>query len=251
MTLNLWESLACSRQKDLVPVVAEIKRVIPKLANKLGRDERDAAHLARCYQIGGASGISLVTERKHFGGQPEIDIPAVLQATSLPLLIKDFILAREQIDYYAKLASAVNSAWHRRVTLLLTAHLVKEQLPDLLQYVHAQGMLALVETRGPADLPYLANLVRPPRIVGINNKNIDELEMGEDLIRVNQEMLAAYRPVVGEALILSESAHQGPEDVQRSLTAGADAVLAGTAFLIAADPASTVASFVQARRRFH
>jgi indole-3-glycerol phosphate synthase len=124
--------------------------------------------------------------------------------------------------------------------------MVGDRLPDLLRHVHHQGMLALVETRGPAELRYLDGLEPLPRLIGINNKNIDELEMGEDLVRVSPEMLTCYRRVVGETVIISESAHRSVADVRRALAAGADAVLVGTAFLLAAHPAAAVASFVRA-----
>jgi len=244
--LNLPEAIHLARQRGLAPVIAEIKRVIPKLAAETGRkrDERDAALLARCYEQGGAAGISLVTERQYFGGRPEEDVPAVLQATPLPLLIKDFIRDYTDIDYYAGLVASVDPAFLRRVTLLLIAHLVGERLVHLLRHVHDHGMLALVETRGPEDLNLISSA--RPRLVGINNKNIDELEMGEDVVRVNAEMLARYRQALGETLIISESAHQTAADVRRSLAAGADAVLVGTAFLIADNPTAAVADFVRA-----
>lgn len=246
--MTLIDSIIQAGQRGVVPVIAEIKRVIPKLAAELGRgrDERDAAHLARCYQEGGAAGISLVTEKKHFGGQPEEDVPAVLQATFLPLLIKDFILDRARVDFYAALVASVDPAFIRRVTLLLIAHMLGDNLPVLLQYIQEQGMLALVETRGPADLGHLRGVSPPPQLIGINNKNIDELEMGDDLVQVSPEMIACYRQVVGKAVIISESAHRNAADVRRSFTAGADAVLAGTAFLVSDHPAVTVASFVRA-----
>jgi len=245
--MNLVASIAYSRQRGLVPVVAEVKRVIPKLAAEgRGRDERDAGLLARYYEEGGAAGISLVTESKHFGGQPGVDIPAVLRATSLPLLIKDFILEPAAVDYYADVIEAVAPSAVSRAALLLIAHLAGERLPVLLAHVHRRGMLALVETRDLTDLGYLEPLPEVPRLVGINNKNIDTLEMGEDQIRLCPEMVAAYRRALGGALLVSESAHRGPADVRRSLQVGADAVLVGTAFLVSDRPRETVAAFVRA-----
>lgn len=244
--MNLPEAIRLAKQRGVAPVIAEIKRRIPKLAAEAGRgrDDRDAAYLARCYEQGGAAGISLVTERQFFGGRPEEDVPAVLRATPLPLLVKDFIRDYADVDYYARLVASVDRAFLRRVTLLLIAHLVGERLPDLVEYVHNCGMLALVETRGPEDLDLISRA--RPRLVGINNKNIEELEMGEDVVRVSAEMLARYRQVLGETPIISESAHRTPDDVRRSLAAGADAVLVGTAFLVVENPAAVVASFVQA-----
>jgi len=246
--VNLAESIAEAKDRREAPIIAEVKRIIPKLADREGRpkDERNAGRLARIYQEGGAIGISLVTEGKYFGGQPEEDIPAVLQSTALPLLIKDFILDEEKVDFYVDLISRSGKERLGRVTLLLTAHWVGDRLPAMLSYVHSKGMLALVETRKPEDLSYLDSSSQLPRLVGINNKNIDELEKGEDQIRLTSELVSRYREVVGDCLLISQSAHQRPQDVRRSIDAGADAILVGTAFIVATEPVKTVASFVHA-----
>jgi indole-3-glycerol phosphate synthase len=246
--LNLPESIRLARSRGVVPIVAEIKRLIPKLAAEYGRprDEREAGQLASLYQTGGAAGISLVTEQQHFGGEPEKDVPAVLQATSLPLLIKDFILDSARVDFYAGILGGIDPSFTRRATLLLHAHMLGEQLPAMLGYVYSCGMHALIETRGPQDLHYLSRLGRRALMVGINNKNIDELEMGKDQVRITPEIIAGYREMIGDAVIISQSAHRSTADIRRSIEAGADAVLVGTALMLSRDPAGTVSSFVRA-----
>lgn len=247
--MNLPESIKRAQAKGLAPVIAEIKRLIPKLAveKKRPRDGRSAALLAQAYLAGGACGISLVTEKRYFGGDPEKDIPELLQATALPLLIKDFILSRRDVDFYAGIIAGVDHRQMGRVTLLLHAHLLGGRLLEMLEYIYSRGMHALVETRGRQDLPYLNNLGEKVMMVGINNKNIDELEMGEDRIQLSPELVGAYRQVSKKALIISQSAHQSPKDVLFSLNAGADAVLVGTALMLSPDPASTLSLFVGAR----
>jgi len=246
--VNLAESILKAKGRREAPIIAEIKRIIPKLTDEEGRpkDERSAARLAQMYQEGGASGISLVTETKYFGGQPEEDIPAVLQGTFLPLLIKDFILDEEKVDFYAELVSKSVKDHLGRVTLLLTAHWLGDKLPAMLSYVHSKGMLALVETRKPEDLGYLDNFCQPPRLVGINNKNIDELEKGEDRVRLTPELASQYHTLLGDCLLISQSAYQRPEQVRRSIEAGADAILVGTVFMVTKEPVKVVASFVHA-----
>lgn len=245
--MNLAESILLAKNRREAPIIAEIKRLIPKLAED-GRpkDERSAARLAWMYQKGGAIGVSLVTEAKYFGGQPKEDIPAVLQSISLPLLIKDFILDEERINFYADLVSRSGKGYLGRVTLLLTAHWLGDRLPAMLSYVHSKGMLALVETRKPEDLSYLSCFGQSPRLVGINNKNIDELEKGEDWIKLTPELVSRYQQLLGNCLLISQSAHRRPEDIRRSIEAGADAVLVGTAFMVSREPTKTVASFVHA-----
>jgi len=244
--IDLAQAIRQKKQDGVVPILAEVKRLIPKLAAErgAGRDERDAGTLARAYHEGGAAGISLVTERRHFGGQPEADLPAVLRAVELPILVKDFITTKESIDFYARLAGQAGEEAVSRICLLLTAHLVQDELPSLLRYVHQRGMLALVETRRVEDLYHLAS--ETPQLVGINNKDIDELEKGADLIGVNGAVISEYHRLLGDCLIISQSAHHSPEDVRTSIGAGADAVLVGTAFMTSAEPARTVRGFVHA-----
>ncbi len=246
--MNLAQSLNKAKTAGIVPVIAEIKRLIPKLAEETHRprDERDAGLLAKNYELGGAAGISLVTERRFFGGDPQKDIPAVLQATALPLLIKDFIFDETGVDHYARLVDSADNSQRSRITMLLIAHQLKDKLPAVLEHVQNYGMEALVETRGAKDFPYLKQLAGKINMVGINNKDIDDLERGKDAMRLTSETAAACRQVSGNALIVSQSAHRSTKDVLFSLANGADAVLVGTAFMLSSQPAETVASFVMA-----
>lgn len=246
--MNLPDSIKLARSRGAAPIIAEIKRKIPKLAaeHNRPRDEREAGLLAGLYEKGGAAGISVVAERRYFGGDPERDVPAVLRATALPLLIKDFILDYPAVDYYAGLAEKTAPGFAGRVTLLLHAHMLGERLADMLAYVHDCGMQALIETRGVQDLSLLRPLGKRALMVGINNKNIDELEIGEDRLRISPGVVAAYREVIGEAVIISQSAHREAADIRYALEAGADAVLVGTALMLSPDPAVAVFAFVRA-----
>ena len=243
--MNLIQSIQQRKEEKVVPIIADIKRLIPKLVADRGmvQDKRDAGMLATLYYEGGAAGVSLVTERNHFRGQPEIDIPAVLSSVPLPLLIKDFILSKDAIDLRAKL---VGEEAVGRVTLLLHAHLLEGNLRNMLHYTHKRGMLALIETRGVDDLRYLETLDEVPKLVGINNKDIDDLEKGEDELRITPELVSKYRQVLCNCLLVSESGHRTPQDIRRSIQAGADAVLVGTAFMLSPQPTAIVNSFVNA-----
>jgi len=244
--MDLVESIVAIKKKGGAPVIAEIKRLIPKLAAEAGLplDKRNAGKLAKAYELGGACGISLVTETKYFGGQPEQDIPAVLHTTNLPLLIKDFNRTKENLDYYVTIVRRCGKEYLGRVVILLISHWLENKLPEMLDYVHHLGMLALVETRSPFDLEYLSGA--RPALIGMNNKNIDGLEKEVDRILLDRQMVEEYRQKAGRALLISESGHRQPEDVIKSLGAGADAVLIGTAFMTAAYPSEAVNRFAGA-----
>ncbi|NLG31893.1 MAG: hypothetical protein GX550_00040 [Syntrophomonadaceae bacterium] len=242
--MNLVQSIAITGAGGKVPIIAEIKRIIPHLSFT-EKDDRDAGWLAMIYQRGGAAGVSLVTEARYFGGQPEKDLPLVLKDSSLPVLIKDFIIREKQVDYYYNLVKAVDGTAVARTTLLLISHLAKEALPSLLARTHELGMTALVETRSIADLAWL-DRGDPPRLIGVNNKDIDRLEVGQDVLKINWGIIQQYRKKAGQAVIISQSAHHSAADIRYSIDAGADAVLVGTAVMTAADPEAAVAGFVNA-----
>lgn len=247
LAASIKEAQACG----LVPIIAEVKRLTPKLAEEGGqrKDVRDAGFLVQFYQNGGAIGISLVAEEQHFGGQPEIDIPQILTAVDLPLLIKDFITDRSKVDYYADLVASVGEEMLKRVSLLLISHKLGDSLAGLIGYVHQRGMLAQVEIQGEQDFPLLQALPRIPKLIGFNNKEIDRLEKGVDKVVLGESVVANCRQVIDSALLISSSAHHTPEDVRQSINAGADAVLAGTAFMRAENPESVVKEFVNAFRK--
>lgn len=246
--LNLVESIKNKKSLGVIPVIAEIKRLTPKLEKEKGikKDMRDAGLLAKLFQKAGAAGISLVTEKKYFGGQPEIDIPRILTNVKLPLLIKDFITDVSKIDYYTSLVTDVGKEMPNRVTLLLISHKVVDKLQPLIDYIHQKGMLAQVEIRGMKDLHFLSGLRTIPRLIGFNNKKIDELERGRNEIILNEYLIRACREIVGDSFIISSSAHQSVEDVRRSIQSGADAVLAGSVFMQAKNPVKTIRNFVNA-----
>ncbi len=245
---NLITSIKEAQINGVVPIIAEVKRLTPKLVVEEGirKDSRDAGDLARLFQRGGAIGISLVAEKEHFGGQPEIDIPKILASVDLPLLVKDFITDEATVDYYAGLVSAVGAKMLSRVSLLLIAHHLGDNLQRLIDYVYRQGMLVQVEIRGEEDLNFLKYLRSMPQLIGLNNKRIDVFEKGEDRVVVNKHSVDVFREVIGDALLISSSAHHSPQDVRISIEAGADAVLAGTTFMQANDTVQEVKDFVNA-----
>ncbi|MBU1298099.1 MAG: hypothetical protein KKB77_03025 [Bacteroidetes bacterium] len=249
--LNLVISIKEAKVRRIVPIIAEIKRLIPKLvADKaMKKDLRDAGELANLYQKGGAIGISLVAEKEHFGGQPEIDIPRILTSVDLPLLIKDFITNEARVDYYAGLVSVIGEEMLPRVSLLLISHHLGDKLSRLIDYIHQKGMLAQVEIRGVEDLSFLKDLKPIPQLIGLNNKVIDQLEQGIDRVVLDKTLVDTCREVVGDCLLISSSAHHSPAEVRVSIEAGADAVLAGTAFMQAEDPRRKVHSFVFAKKK--
>jgi indole-3-glycerol phosphate synthase len=210
--------------------MVDIKPISPRDGDLLGA--RKPADLARTLAAAGACALSVVTEPEHFGGSTEM-LREVAQAVPLPVLVKDFFSTPEQITESCK-------AGARAVLLVMTT------TPDplaarLYPWVRELGMEAVVEIHSREELDRALKL--SPTIVGINNRNILELELDAGDVRVTEELAPLVPP---STLILSESALRSPEEVRRAIRAGADAVLVGTAVLQAADLSAFLADLIHA-----
>ncbi len=203
-----------------IPVIPDIKRRSPQEGDLLLG--RDPVKFAKSLAAAGAPAISVVTEPKYFGGSPEL-LRSVARAAALPVLRKDFINSRAQLQESVELgASAV---------LLIASMLEKEQLFGLFEDALALGLEPLVETHNESEI-YLANKLNLT-LMGINNRNIMELEMDNGNVSTTEKLAGIVRP---DVLVISESSIADPADGLQAIAAGAHAILVGTAILRAKDP---------------
>ncbi len=208
-------------------VIAEVKRSSPS-KGALARIP-DPAALASAYARGGATAISVLTERRRFSGELA-DLVAVRAAVPTPLLRKDFIVTDYQL-WEARAAGA-------DLALLIVAALSDADLTRLLALCDTLGLTALVEVHTPEET--LRALDAGARLVGVNNRNLKTLEV--DIAQF--ERLAG---LIGDAAVkVAESGIADVADVRRVAAAGADAILVGEALVTHGDPASAIAEFVAA-----
>jgi indole-3-glycerol phosphate synthase len=206
-----------------VPVIAEIKRASP--SEGVLQECPDVASQARSYEKGGAAALSVLTDATFFGGSIE-DLTAARNATSLPVLRKDFTLDPIQL-YESRIAGA-------DAILLIAAALDPSQLSELFAEAVNLGLTPVVEVHNEQELAPVLDL-NPP-IVGINNRNLATLEVSLDTcVRVR-------RLIPPGIFVLGESGIKRPEDVDRLLDAGIDAFLVGTTLMRASDPAAMLAT---------
>ena len=215
-TAVLWKQYHSGKP----PVIPDIKCKSPGEGDlMLGRDP---VEIAKSLAAAGAPVISVVTERDHFGGTPEL-VRQIAQATSLPILRKDFIKTRDHLLESKEMgASGV---------LLISSIVEKEQLYKLIEEALTLDLEPLVETHSEEEIRVVKDLKLS--FLGINNRNIIEWEMDEGTVNTT-EKLGDFVP--SGAFVLSESSIASPEDVQRAISAGAHGVLVGTAILRAQDP---------------
>jgi indole-3-glycerol phosphate synthase len=210
-------------------LLCEVKRASP--SKGVLRADADPVAFARLYQQGGAAAISLVTEPDHFQGDPDW-VQAVRPTTSLPILMKDFV-----VDSYQLLDAAVRGA---DAVLLLAALLSDVQLQRLVGEARLLGLDCLVEVHDETQLR--AALWAGATLVGINNRDLRTfaVDLGTSL-----RLLPQVPPLV---TAVAESGLATADDLACLRDTRCDAVLMGEVFMTSADPAATLATLVAAAR---
>jgi indole-3-glycerol phosphate synthase len=229
--MRLTQAIKRAREKGRIPLIAEIKLRSPKDGDLLRG--RDPVQIATEYVLGGACAVSVVTEPLYFGGSIEI-LRNIAAEVKVPILRKDFIKEKEQI-WESKESGA-------RAVLLISAMLAKEKLTDLNEYAHSLGLETVVEIHTVEELKNLNGLKLD--LVGINNKDILDLERGDDQV-IPTEKLAPLLPE--DVIVISESGIRNEENVRKVMSSGADAILVGTNLMASMEPRITVSKFVHAR----
>jgi indole-3-glycerol phosphate synthase len=210
-----------------VHVIAEVKRSSPSKGALAAI--ADPAALAGDYAAGGASVISVLTERRRFGGSLA-DLDAVRARVEVPVLRKDFV-----VDPYQVWEARAHGA---DLVLLIVAALPQEVLVGLLERVESLGMNALVEAHDEEEVQRAVD--SGARIIGINNRDLKTLE-------VDRETFARLAPAVPDGVVrVAESGVRGPLDVMAFAEAGAHAVLVGEALVTGTSPRDAVAELLAA-----
>lgn len=208
--------LTQARKAGRYGLIAEIKRASP--SQGLIRKDFDAVALAKAFEAGGASCLSVLTDEPWFQGRDEY-LALAREATALPVLRKDFLLDPYQI-YEARALGA-------DCVLLILAALDEEEARLLEKTAFELGMDALLEVHSKAELDR-ALAMRSP-LIGINNRNLETLEVDLE----TTERLAGHVP--GDRLVVCESGLATPKDLARMAQAGVTTFLIGESLLRQAD----------------
>jgi len=202
-----------------VRIIAEIKHRSPSAGEIVHGADGKVESFALAYRRGHAAAISVVTEEKFFGGNPEW-IPRARRISGLPVLMKDFILSERQLDFAAALgADAV---------LLIVRALQPPELAALVFGARQRGLATIVEAHGAEEIPAAADVA--PDVLGVNARDLENFTT--DLCAL--EKLAAAIP--RGPVRLAESGIRSREDVRRLAAAGFEAFLVGEALLRSEDP---------------
>ncbi len=213
------EFINALRNAAVLPaVIAEIKKASP--SKGVIREQFDPINIAKSYEIGGASCLSVLTDKKFFQGGFDI-LTEVRKAVNLPLLCKDFFLYPYQI-YQARASGA-------DAILLIAGILSDQDLKYLFKVSSSLGMTSLVEVHDSKELERVLNIGLFP-LIGINNRDLKTFKTD---ITVTKSLVAKYADKIRSqsSLVVSESGLFSRKDLDFVLASGAHAVLVGEALM--------------------
>jgi indole-3-glycerol phosphate synthase len=215
--------LAALRDASSSPaVIAEVKKASP--SKGVIRADFDPVAIASAYAKGGASCLSVLTDKTFFQGGFDV-LVEVRQAVELPLLCKDFILTPYQL-YQARAAGA-------DAALLIVAILTDQDLSYLAKVAASLGLTVLVEVHDAEELDRVLSIGEFP-LIGVNNRDLTTFETDLGTTEVLAKQFAQRLQHQG-ALLVSESGLLNRADLSRVEQAGAKAVLVGEALMRQAD----------------
>ena len=203
-------------------VIAEIKRASP--SKGLLREDFNPAAIAASYQAGGASCVSVLTDRDFFQGAEDY-LRQARAACDLPVIRKDFIVDPYQV-YEARAIAA-------DCILLIVSALEDEQMLALNTLAHELGMDVLVEVHDEAELERALRLNN--RLIGVNNRNLRTFETSLDTT------LRMLDQIPKECTVVTESGIHEATDVALMREHRVNAFLVGEAFMRAPDPGAKLA----------
>ncbi|MGB7250202.1 MAG: indole-3-glycerol phosphate synthase TrpC [Phormidesmis sp.] len=212
-------------------LIAEVKKASP--SKGVIRADFDPVAIARSYQAGGATCLSVLTDSEFFQGSFDY-LSQIRQAVELPLLCKEFIIYPYQI-YQARVAGA-------DAVLLIAAILLDKDLNYFLRIAKALGLAALVETHTLEEFERVMALPGV-ELIGINNRNLEDFTVS---LKTTEQILANFREAIAQkqVLIVSESGLHTPADVSIVTDAGARAILVGEFLVKQRDPSQAIAQLL-------
>lgn len=221
--LSLKEHL---RQAGASQIIAEFKRQSPSkgiINNKVG-----VVETTRGYAQAGASGLSILTDKKFFGGSQQ-DIEIARQDIDVPILRKDFILTTYQITE----AKAIGAD----VVLLIAAILSEAQITEFSLFAKELGMEVICEVHNESELAKA--LQTQVDIIGVNNRNLKNFQVSiENSVRLAEKIPSNF-------LKIAESGLQSVEDIIRLKDLGYEGFLIGEMFMQEERPAEALKKLVE------
>jgi len=206
------DALRTAKNLKKIGLIAEIKKASP--SKGLIRKNFNPQALARSYELGGATCISVLTDEPFFKGA-DIFLEQAKKSVNLPIIRKDFI-----VDLYQVVESRSIGA---DCILVIMACIDDQEAIDFITTAQELGMDALIEVHTRTELERALKL--SPRLLGFNNRNLKTLEVD---LKLTEKLV----PMVNKrAIVVSESGIYNHSDILRMQNIGINSFLVGESLM--------------------
>ncbi|MBN2633816.1 MAG: indole-3-glycerol phosphate synthase TrpC [Bacteroidales bacterium] len=210
-------------------IIAEFKRRSPS-SGIINSDAR-IEEVTIGYSSLGASGLSILTEKKYFGGDVN-DLRIARKLNSVPILRKDFI-----IDDYQVIESKAIGA---DAILLIASLLTGSQILKMASLARSVGLQVVLEVHNEDELVKLNEFID---IAGVNNRNLRTFKVDTELsLKMAEKIPAGF-------VKISESGISSSDTINILKQAGYDGFLIGERFMHSGDPVKSFSGFIKTLRK--
>lgn len=235
---DIQENLSSSKQ-DFIKIIKENKHAtliteIKFSSPSLGKIKKvsDPVKIAKSMIKGGAKAISILTQPNLFSGSPEFFIK-IRKEVDVPLLMKDIIIDKIQIDA----AKKIGADYILLIQSLFDQGYVSE-IDELIEYGHKNSLKILLESHTMTE--FENSLKTKADILGINNRNLDTLELD---INNTKKILKNFDK---SRIVISESGIETPDDIRFLHNCGVNAFLVGSSIMKSDNIEDSVSKLVNA-----